>query len=357
MHRRGFLSSPLAAFALTPQTVVAYGDGIPHTPTEYAKLLQHIGDVPTDTYSVGGIVETLERRMAEELGKEFAVWLPTGTLANQLAMRLLAGQKKRALVQAESHLYRDCGDCAQTLSGIHLVGLAKGRATFTLDEAQEAATDAASGRVVTPIGAIQIETPVRRQFGARFDFEEMKKLSTWARREGIGMHLDGARLYLESAYTGRTVKDYAALFDTVYVSMYKYFNAASGAILAGPKSLLENLFHTRRMFGGSVAHAWPYAAISMHYLPGFPDRIRRAVERSEQAISLLSKDERLKIERIPQGTNIFRIQTKDANALHQRLRNLASQPPTKDRFHLQVNETWLRQSPENIAAAFIQALA
>ncbi len=356
MHRRGFLSSPLAAFALTPQTVVAYGDGIPHTPTEYAKLLQQIGDVPIDTYSVGGIVETLERRMAEELGKEFAVWLPTGTLANQLAMRLLAGQKKRALVQAESHLYRDCGDCAQTLSGLHLVGLAKGRATFTLEEAQEAAADATQGRVITPIGAIQIESPVRRQFGARFDFEEMRRISQWARREGIGLHLDGARLYLECAYTGRGVKDYAALFDTVYVSMYKYFNAASGAILAGPKALLENLFHTRRMFGGSVAHAWPYAAISLHYLQGFPDRIRRAVERSEQTISLLQKDERFKVERIPEGTNIFRVTSKDAAALHQRLRNLAAPAPTQNRFQLQVNETWLRQSPESIAATFTQAV-
>lgn len=356
MQRRGFLSSPLAAFALTPQTVVTYGDGIPHTPTEYGKLLQQLGAVAVDNYSVGGIVESLERRMAEELGKEFAVWLPTGTLANQLGIRLLAGQKKRALVQAESHLYRDCGDCAQTLSGIHLVGLAKGRATFTLEEAQEAAADASSGRVVTPIGAIQIETPVRRQFGARFDFEEMKKLSTWARREGIGMHLDGARLYLECAYTGRTVKDYAALFDTVYVSMYKYFNSASGAILAGPKSLLENLFHTRRMFGGSVAHAWPYAAISLHYLQGFPDRIKRAVERSEQALALLQRDERLQLERIPQGTNIFRVHAKDAVALHKRLRNLAASAPTQNRFQLQVNETWLRQSPEAIAASFTQAL-
>lgn len=357
MQRRGFLSTPLAALAASSETVVASGDGIPHTPTEYARLLQQLGDVGVDNYSVGGIVETLERRMAEELGKEFAVWLPTGTLANQLALRLLAGQKKRALVQAESHLYRDCGDCAQTLSGLHLVGLAPGRATFTLSEAQEAAADATQGRVATPIGALQIESPVRRQFGARFDFEEMRKISQWARREGIGLHLDGARLYLECAYTGRSVKEYAALFDTVYVSMYKYFNAASGAILAGPRSLLENLFHTRRMFGGSVAHAWPYAAISLHYLPGFPDRIRRAVERSEQCIALLQKDERLKIERIPAGTNIFRLHSPQAATLHQRLRNVAVPATVQNRFQLQVNETWLRQSPENIAASFAQALA
>ena len=70
--------------------------------------------------------------MAALLGKEAAVWLPTGTLANHLAVRLLAGNRRRVLVQSESHLFNDCGDCAQTLSGLHLVPLASGRATFTL---------------------------------------------------------------------------------------------------------------------------------------------------------------------------------------------------------------------------------
>ena len=70
--------------------------------------------------------------MAALLGKEPPVWLPTGTLANHLAVRMLAGNRRRVLVQAESHLMNDCGDCAETLSGLHLVPLAPGKATFTL---------------------------------------------------------------------------------------------------------------------------------------------------------------------------------------------------------------------------------
>ena len=110
----------------------------------------------------------------------------------------------------------------------------------------------ASGRVAVPIGAIQIETPVRRKIGEVFDFDEMQRISRWAREREIGLHLDGARLFLASAYSGIPVRQYAALFDTVYVSLYKYFNAASGAILAGPKTLLENSFQARRMFGAGA---------------------------------------------------------------------------------------------------------
>jgi threonine aldolase len=231
MQRRSFLAVPLVscqlAAARPDDHVYAYGDGIPHSPEEYSKLLATLtanDEVEPDNYSLGGVVEKLEARVASALGKPAAVWLPTGTLANHLAVRLLAGEKRRVLVQAESHLQNDCGDCAETLSGLHLIGLAPGKATFTLEQAGRAADDALLGRVATPVGAIQIESPVRRQHGERFDFAEMTKIATWARKRGIGLHLDGARLFLESAYTRRPVKEYAALFDTVYVSMYKYFN-------------------------------------------------------------------------------------------------------------------------------------
>src|SRR4029453_8472431 len=87
--------------------------------------------------------------------------------------------------------------------------------------------------------------------------------------------------------------------------MYKYFNAASGAMLAGPKPLLENLFHTRRMFGGGVHRSWPFAAVALHYFDGFAGRYARAVAASEKAIAALESDSRFEVRRIPNGTNIF----------------------------------------------------
>ncbi len=369
MHRRTFLAAPLAAYPLlaadgdSAKPVCAFGDGIPHTAAEYAQSLASLtakNDLAMDDYSRGGIVETLETRVAALLGKEAAVWLPTGTLANHLAVRLLAGNRRRVLVQAESHLYRDCGDCAQTLSGLTLIPLAPGKATFTLEDVQQAAYDSSTGRVLTPIGAIQIESPVRRCRGERFDFDQMKKIAAWARAHNVGLHLDGARLFLESAYANRPLKDYTALFDTVYVSMYKYFNAASGAILAGPKSLLDGLYHTRRMFGAGLPQVWPYAAVALHYLDGFEDRFRAAVQNAERAIAVLQDDTNFAVERIPNGTNIFRLRIQNVNPPVYQQRLEAAGVLIHDAagliFTVQVNETWNAAPGAQIAARFQKAL-
>jgi threonine aldolase len=370
MRRRNFLAAPLAAaFDLSAadsssdDRVDATGDGVHHTPQEYARLLARLteGDaVAPDSYSIGGAVEKLESRMAALLGKETAVWLPTGTLANHLAVRILAGSRRRVLVQADSHLFNDEGDCAQTLSGLTLVPLARGKATFTIGEVEAAAYDAQGGRVATPIGAIQIETPVRRHQGERFDFDEIRRIVTWARSHNVGLHLDGARLFLESAYTNRGVREYAALFDTVYVSMYKYFNAAAGAILAGPKPLLADLFHTRRMFGGGLPHVWPYAAVALHYQEGFETRFRKGVENSETVIQSLNRNSNFGIERIANGTNIFRLRVFNINAPVYKMRlfdaGVTTGDPVNEWFSMQVNETWARTSAAEITRRFVQAL-
>ncbi|HLJ49053.1 MAG TPA: beta-eliminating lyase-related protein [Bryobacteraceae bacterium] len=368
MRRRAFLSTTLAAFQLSAQSqnpddrVFVYGDGIPHSPEEYARLLTtlaHAG-IEVDDYSRGGIVEKLEQRFASILGKETAVWLPTGTLANHLAVRLLASHGHRVIVQADCHLYNDCGDCAETLSGLKLLPLATGHSTFTVDEVERAANDSLQGRVPSPIGAIQVETPVRRLHGQRFDFGEMQRVAAWARKRGIGLHLDGARLFLECAYTNRSVRDYAALFDTVYVSLYKYFNAASGAVLAGPKSLLGDLYNTRRMFGGGLPQVWPFAAVALHFVDGFEKRFQSAVEASEQVISALSKDSNFEVQRFANGTNVFRLRPTGVNApvYLDRLETagIAARQPVEGWLTMQVNETWNRIPPTELLSRFVKAL-
>jgi threonine aldolase len=368
MKRRTFLTAPAVA-AILPSAraatgdhrVVGIGDGIAHTPEEYASLLQKLsGGIKPDSYSLGGVVSQLEEKVAAAVGKETAVWLPTGTLANHLAVRLLAGEKRRVLVQQECHLYNDCGDCCETLSGLNMIPLAAGKATFTLEDCQGEADRGASGRVAVPIGAIQIETPVRRKTGEAFDLAEMKRISQWARERKIGMHLDGARLFLASAYSGVPLREYTALFDTVYVSMYKYFNAASGAVLAGPKSLLENLFQTRRMFGGGLSHVWPFATVALHYFEGFPERYSQSVATGERVITELQSDRRFEVNRIPNGTNIFGLRVKGASAEAYRQRaqdaGVALPAPSQDQFLVSVNETWNRANAPEILGRLTKAL-
>ena len=110
-------------------------------------------------------VNLLTEMVAEILGKEAAVFLPTGTLANHLALRRLCCGRPRVLVQAEGHVYNDTGDGAARLSGLNLVPLAHGRPSFTREEVAAAIERSETGRVANPVGAVAIESPVRRQHG------------------------------------------------------------------------------------------------------------------------------------------------------------------------------------------------
>ena len=261
MHRRSFLAAPLAASqlaaAIPDRLVYAFGDGIPHTPAEYAQLLARLttsNEVTPDDYSLGGAVEKLEAQMARMLGKESAVWLPTGTLANHLAVRILAGNKRRVLVQAESHLYNDCGDCAQTLSGLTLIPLAPAKAAFTLADVERASNEAMMGRVASPVGAIQIESPVRRQQGERFDFGEMKRISAWARERRIGLHLDGARLFNALVAGGENPQTFGNLFNSISVCFNKGLGCPAGSVLLGTTAFIGKARRIRKLFGGGMRH-------------------------------------------------------------------------------------------------------
>lgn len=344
-------------------TVRMVGDGLGLTPRETVAVLEDLATshpITPDWYSVGGAVEYLERAFAEELGKERAIFMPTGTLANHLAVRALATGQGRAIVQVESHLYNDAGDCVQRLSGIPLVPLGVGGPDFTLAEVQRVMDQTASRRVAAPVSVISIETPVRRRYGETFDAGELERVTSYAKKRGIGLHLDGARLYVQAAYENRAVADYAAPFDTVYISLYKCFNTPSGAILAGPKSLLDPMVDTRRMFGSGLPAAWPFAVIASRYFEGFIDRFRHAVAISEAFFAELSTREAFAVERIPRGTNIarLRVETGDIRAFRNGLmtEGIVLGPPRGTSFWVTVNETWNRRAASDLVDRFEAAL-
>jgi threonine aldolase len=342
-------------------------DGLRLSPRDYTQLLMRLeqaGKIRPDSYLAGGTVEELEKRFTQILGKERAVFVPTGTLANHLAIRRLAGGKSRALVQAESHIYNDSLDCVQTLSHLNLVPLASGQATFTLGQVEEACKRATDGPFPTPVGVIAIECPVRRRQGETFDYEEMQRIAAVARKQGIKMHLDGARLFIASAYTGIAPAAYAALFDTVYISLYKCFNAAAGAVLAGPREVIEAVAHDRKMFGGGLRHAWPYAAVALHYLEGYLERLQRAVAAARELFVYLEKHLGFRVESLPHGTNIHKLHMPgvDVNKYRTALEAkgiLIPTPAAKQGFHgvlLYVNESLNRRPVGELARGFVEAL-
>lgn len=360
--------SPLVAVAGAGEsaTDVSFrSDGLTLSPIEYAQLLaklSHEGRAGQDDYLSGGCVAELETRVAKLLGKERALFLPTGTLANHLAIRCQAGGKSRAFVQSESHVYRDSLDCVQTLSHLNLVPLGADKATVPLGEVEEAYQRAMDRPFPLQVGFIALECPVRRKLGETFDFREMKKIAAFARKHDIKMHLDGARLWIASAYTGVSPSEHAALFDTVYVSLYKYFNAGAGAVLAGPRGVIEHVAQARKMFGGGLCAAWPSAAVALHYLEGFPERYQKAVAAGQALFARLEEHPRFRVERIPHGTNIVKLHLKDVDgakyqaALKSRGVSIGKPSPDSSGIILKVNESLNRRPADELAKAFIESL-
>lgn len=348
-------------------TVIFRGDGEPKTPSMMLQRLAAFDQefaLESDSYSLGGNVEQLEKKCAEMLGKEAAVFMPTGTLANHLAIRKLCGVKPRAIVQEQSHLYNDSGDCVTRLSNINLIPQAKESPYFTLEALKTAVEQSETGRVINPVGAVMIESPVRRQTGKIMPFEEMKAVTDYCRDKGIGSHLDGARLYMMSGATGIPPADYAALFDTVYVSLYKYFGAPFGAILAGTAKFTDGLYHERRMFGGGLASANFAAALALRGIDGFEARFNRAMAHATALFDKINALEGINVEPFKHGSNIFPLKLGSDIDSQRFVKTLTEysvsiSPPDSNhsqRIMLTVNPTLLRQDVPDLLFAFERAI-
>ena len=347
-------------------SVIFRGDGEPKTPEnmlrQLAEFHAEVG-LEADNYSLGGTVAKLEQRFAEMLGKEAAIFMPTGTLANHLAIRKHCGINPRAIVQEQSHIYNDTGDGLTQLSGISLVPLAMGRPYFTLAELKEAIAKSTSGRVANVIGTVVIESPVRRHKGQVVPYDEMKSIVDFCRERSIPTHLDGARLYMMSAATGIKPGQYAALFDTVYVSLFKYLGAPVGAILAGTSEFISDLFHHRRMFGGALASAYMGAALALKGIEGFEERFAAAMDQATSLFTRLNTLSGIKVGRFENGSNIFPVELNpsievDAFISALRRHSVFVYPDEAEprRIYLTVNTTILRQNKDDLSEAFEDAL-
>ena len=348
-----------------PSCAISFRYDAPEAPpcavAEELAEIAHLSPLEEDSYMLGGTVAKFEEAFAALLGMERAVLMPTGTLANHLAVRALAKGRSRVIVQERGHLYNDSGDCLQRLSGFNVVPLGRDQATFSLEEVQAATRVAEASRVRVEIGALVIETPVRRKQGELFNHQEMQRICAYAREHGIGLHLDGARLFIAAAYTGISVPAYAAEFDTVYISLYKYFGTPCGAMLAGPAALLDGIHHERRMFGGALSQAWPFAAPALQHMSSFSARFARVIEVSEAFKERLRSNPGFLLTDIPNGTNICRLELSsraDPRGFGARLKELGIRLPSPENgaYFLKMNESMLAMPADDLAQCFSRAL-
>ncbi|HEV3186633.1 MAG TPA: beta-eliminating lyase-related protein [Acidimicrobiales bacterium] len=234
--------------------------------------------IPTDTeidyYGVGGVVHDLETKVAELLGKPAAIFLPSGTMAQQIVLRVHGDQRgsKSIAFHPACHLDTHEERAYQRLHDLFAI---------PVGPRNEPLSVASLDQVHEPIGALLIELPQRDLGGVLPTWSALNAQVKWARDRGAAVHLDGARLWESTPYYKKTPAEIAALFDSVYVSFYKGLGAISGCCVAGEKDLIDEVSTWRTRHGGRLFGLWPYAAAALtaldRRLPLMPKYYRHAV--------------------------------------------------------------------------------
>ncbi len=318
--------------------------------------------VKIDRYGQGGSVEMLEKKFAEITGKEKAIYMPSGTMANQLAISVLSGEKTKVYVQDTSHVYRDEADAAQSVFKKRLMPLAENETFFTAETLRQAIEQLEQKEVFkSGIGCVSIENPVRRAQGRMVPIGEIKKISEYCRNAGIPLHLDGARIYMAAAWSGTRVKEYSSYFDSVYISLYKYFGASGGAVLCGSEEVIAKMPHLIKIHGGNMFGNWLSAAIALHRLDGIEERLRQSIRRSEQIFSSLGSLG-IRVSPFEGGTNIYAASYPAKINIEKFVEELSQQgiyirkPDADKEGLLTVNDTLLNREADYVVTAFAHAL-
>ncbi|HRX93859.1 MAG TPA: beta-eliminating lyase-related protein, partial [Chitinophagaceae bacterium] len=211
------------------------------------------------------------------------------------------------------------------------------------------------------IGCVSVENPVRRTDERMIPLDEIKKISGYCRSNNIKLHLDGARIYMASAWSGIGVKEYASYFDTVYISLYKYLGASGGAILCGDKEVIDKMPHLIKIHGGNMFGNWLNAAMALHRLDGIEERLQAAIKRANEIFAALGPLG-ISVSALENGTNTYKVKFPDGTdgqKLQKELRDhfILMPPPGRDNIgKLTVNETLLYREKEYIVDAFTTAL-
>jgi threonine aldolase len=246
-----------------------------HGPQRAAALLATIPpNTAVDRYGDGGVVAELEAEVAGILGFPAAVYLPSGTMAQQAVLRVHADRlgRRTVLFHHECHLHQHENQALERLQG--LIGRPVGERSrlLTLADLSSVAEDPA---------ALLLELPQRDLGGQQPPWDDLVAQVDWARARGAAVHLDGARLWEAAAGYGRPPAEIAGLFDTAYVSFYTGIGALAGCAVVGPPDAVAQVREWRQRMGGTLFGLWPGAASALTCLrrrlplmPGYLDRAR-----------------------------------------------------------------------------------
>lgn len=228
-----------------------------HGPRAAAELLASVPtDLGIDRYGEGGAVAALETEIRKVLGKPAAVFMPSGTMAQQIALRIHADRRSTRAVafHPTCHLEIHEDKAYQRLHGLVGVTVGQPRALMTLGDLRG---------VREPLAAVLFELPQREIGGWLPPWNDLRKQVAFVRERGAAVHLDGARLWESTPFYGKSPAKIAALFDTVYVSFYKGLGGLAGACLAGEEDVIAEARAWRKRHGGTLFGLWPNAGAAL----------------------------------------------------------------------------------------------
>jgi threonine aldolase len=233
-------------------------------------------DLAADAYGEGDLLRGFEEEVAALLGKESAVFMVSGTMAQQIALRIWADRRRlpRVAFHPTCHLEIHEEEAYARLHG--LAAKRVGPRTGLIAPADLA-------RLAEPIAALLLELPQRELGGVLPPWSDLEAIAAWCRERGTALHLDGARLWETRPFYHREYAEIAGLFDSVYVSCYKGLGGIAGSVLAGPASFTAEARVWLRRHGGNLVSVYPYVLAAKS---GLAERLPRMGLYHEKAIAV-----------------------------------------------------------------------
>lgn len=230
-------------------------------PTDAMRAAMAAAPVGDDQFGEDPTVNALQERVAALLGKQAALWMPSGTMANQVALRVLTRPGDTVLVSRESHaVWSEMGGGGAN-AGVQFTEIGS-RGVFTADDVRAARVP--RGHIITPpTTLVEIENTHNRSGGVVFPHAEAERVCAAARDLGMATYLDGARLWNASVASGVAAAALAAPFDLVSVAFSKGLGAPGGSVMAGSRELIAEATRHRRIFGGAMRQTGIYAAAAL----------------------------------------------------------------------------------------------
>jgi len=266
-------------------------------------LLAYEGDQNSDMYGKGEIIEDFQDKMAKYLGKESAVFFPSGTMAQQIALRIWCDQKglRKVAYHPLSHLEIHEEDGLKELHQIETILLADQNRVIELEDVLNMDEE---------IACLLLELPQREIGGQLPDYDSLEKISSYCRLNGIKLHLDGARLLEILPYYQKSAAEICNLFDSVYISVYKGIGGIAGAILAGDQVFTEESKIWKRRHGGDLISLYPYIISADYYFDQRSEKMGQYYEEAKELAELFNGCHKVSTNPSIPVSNMFHVQFK-----------------------------------------------